>query len=404
MVGTKRNSSSANYTANVKFLEPEGESFWASLMFHGTEKVLLPFITTLLNALIVTQLVMGAFYLASIFTFKGLIFGQINPTPERLEFTTLSLNSLRDWVIINAFGLLDFILSSFISRVSAEKQAYFRDASYALEVGIPSARSEIERLSKKVSSLEQSNSNLNEEVKSSQFEQQAAKLVSEQQQKLMLELQGSLKKEKEQCSNLIAELNKTKLSLVESSRKRDEAVNQAKLADLKANEYASKVIEQAIEVLEKPLDLLDAQDARIILEKYLGLKGEEVLDWKGEREIRSEAFKKRSELEQELGRRLSQEEYASLPELPDATATIQSEAGKTIYRLDIEIDGAYFNRMLKRKINGLAVNSRKSGRPVIRVSQTRRRAQRILSEIKLAGAEDRFQVLILENLSYAKFC
>ncbi len=69
-------------------------------------------------------------------------------------------------------------------------------------------------------------------------------------------------------------------------------------------------------------EALDAGEARIILELTLAHRGEKLLSWKSEHEIRSEAFAERASQEQALGRRFTPTEIAALPELPDARLRI----------------------------------------------------------------------------------
>ncbi len=142
---------------------------------------------------------------------------------------------------------------------------------------------------------------------------------------------------------------------------------------------------------------LDAQDARSALEKYLSRLGQRLLDWQSEREIRSEALSLRALIIKERGYELTQEELAGLPELPDARATIEPAPGDETYRVDIEIDGAYYNRMLKRKINGFLDNHCQTGRSLVWVTTTRRRAKRIRQEIEIAGARHCIAVMVLED-------
>lgn len=148
-------------------------------------------------------------------------------------------------------------------------------------------------------------------------------------------------------------------------------------------------------------EALDAGDAWIIIEHALVQRGEKIMSWKSEHEIRSEAFAERASQEQALGRRFTPTEIAALPELPDARLRIQSADGSNIYRLDLEIDGAYYNKMLKRKVAGLHANSLTTGSGVIWVVATAQRGQRIEQEIRLAGAAATIEVLVLDgNVPY----
>ncbi len=144
---------------------------------------------------------------------------------------------------------------------------------------------------------------------------------------------------------------------------------------------------------------LDAQEARYYLERRLTGQGERLLDWKSEREIRSAAFKERDKLEKEKGRRLNMLELAELPALPDARATVERtrNGDYETYQIDIEIDGAYFNAMLKAKLVGLLQVRRATGRPLIWVTTTHRRAERIKQEIAKIGGTTEVTLLVLDE-------
>lgn len=98
---------------------------------------------------------------------------------------------------------------------------------------------------------------------------------------------------------------------------------------------------------------LDAIDARIKLESLLATRNATLLDWTGERELRSEQSSAIKAKVHDLGRLLTQDELNEMPHIPDAEALIKDVSGP-IYRLAIEIDGAYFGSMLRSKIVGLS--------------------------------------------------
>jgi hypothetical protein len=146
---------------------------------------------------------------------------------------------------------------------------------------------------------------------------------------------------------------------------------------------------------------LDAQDARYQLEGELVARGERLLDWKGERELRSQARREQMRQEAESGSNRSIEELPGLPDLPDARILIEGSAAEsyTRYSLDIEIDGEYYGQMLKSKVAALYQGSQQSGREVVWVTATSGRAARLNQEIARAGAIGHLRVMLLQAAS-----
>ncbi|MEI6044387.1 MAG: replication-relaxation family protein [Chloroflexota bacterium] len=107
-----------------------------------------------------------------------------------------------------------------------------------------------------------------------------------------------------------------------------------------------------------------AQDAILKLEQELIVQGKVLVDWKQEREIRS------------LLKRQQKKGDTSQLEVPDAQATVRDETTGEIYKVEIEVDGAYYGKMLQSKINRFAA----SNKPTIWVT-TSDRAAMIITKI-----------------------
>lgn len=122
-----------------------------------------------------------------------------------------------------------------------------------------------------------------------------------------------------------------------------------------------------------------AQDARAVIEKQLTEQGAALVEWRGERELRSQAAKARSR----------SRPFGNIADIPDAAAVIESANGSTA-ELAIEIDGQYYGQMLKKKIAGIA----RSGQPCLWVTSGEGRGQRINAEVAQSGA-DNITVLVV---------
>lgn len=119
-----------------------------------------------------------------------------------------------------------------------------------------------------------------------------------------------------------------------------------------------------------------AQEARIKLEQQLAERGAKLLQWRNEHELRGDAIRQKMKNKRALG-------FGKLADIADAAATIQ-EADGTTQQLDIEIDGQYYGQMLKDKISKFG----RGGKPVLWVSPSAARAERIQTEANQAGAEN----------------
>ncbi|HEX2916853.1 MAG TPA: hypothetical protein VH186_39205, partial [Chloroflexia bacterium] len=135
-----------------------------------------------------------------------------------------------------------------------------------------------------------------------------------------------------------------------------------------------------------------AQRARLRLEKELGARGLVLVEWTGERALRSEAYRGRLsgrvDKKQAGGAGLNNTRTAP-GEWGDAKAIFQDRTGGQSYSFNLEIDGQYWGRMLREKIEGLA----ESGHPVVWVTLPSR-AGRIRAEIMRTGANN-IQVMVL---------
>jgi hypothetical protein len=108
-----------------------------------------------------------------------------------------------------------------------------------------------------------------------------------------------------------------------------------------------------------------AQDALLKLEKEWAEQGKVIVNWKHERELKSE---------------LSHQQHKGIDtsevEVADAQATVRDDSTGEIYQVDIEVDGEYYGKMLKSKIDRFAA----SNKPTIWVT-TPNRAAMITSRI-----------------------
>ena len=148
-----------------------------------------------------------------------------------------------------------------------------------------------------------------------------------------------------------------------------------------------------------------AADARLLLEEHYASQGFKLLDWKHERELRREQKRKatsKSRLEfsnsivvssgttkpgswQPLGRK-SQVQL----EIADAEAIFLNPLTGEVKTLPIEIDGDYFGKMLRSKLN----NFSQMGKPLVWVSEGLGRATRIKAELEQIGSTN-IEVLML---------
>jgi DNA-binding PadR family transcriptional regulator len=116
-----------------------------------------------------------------------------------------------------------------------------------------------------------------------------------------------------------------------------------------------------------------AQAGRIAIERQLATQGQgdRLVEWRSERELRSEAAKARNR----------RRPFGNVADIADASMSVESADGTTT-QTAIEIDGQYYGKMLTKKINSLA----KSGQPVVWVTSGAGRGARIQSEVQQAGA------------------
>jgi DNA-binding PadR family transcriptional regulator len=112
-----------------------------------------------------------------------------------------------------------------------------------------------------------------------------------------------------------------------------------------------------------------AQEAIIKLEKEWAEQGKELVNWKHERELRSE-------MKQKQGKFKKVTTNQPQVEVADAQATIRDNTTGEIYEVEIEVDGAYYGKMLKGKIDRFAA----SNKPAIWVT-TPDRAEMIANRI-----------------------
>jgi DNA-binding PadR family transcriptional regulator len=100
---------------------------------------------------------------------------------------------------------------------------------------------------------------------------------------------------------------------------------------------------------------LTGQDARIQLERQLAERGERLLYWKNEREIRSEFYREQAAYNKKYGYAHNKQHWGkpSIDDIADAQATIIDRDGNE-HTISIEIDGQYYGKMLDKKIAAFA--------------------------------------------------
>ena len=119
------------------------------------------------------------------------------------------------------------------------------------------------------------------------------------------------------------------------------------------------------------------QDALVRLEENLEARGAVLVEWRSERELRGEQRREQIALK---GRAAGSRSRLDFEDIADAQAIIEEGDG-SVTTLDIEVDGAYYGRMLANKLSNLG----RSGRPTLWVTVGARRAARIRREVEEAG-------------------
>jgi hypothetical protein len=126
---------------------------------------------------------------------------------------------------------------------------------------------------------------------------------------------------------------------------------------------------------------LMAQRARFKLEEQLKNRGLELAGWLNERELRSQARRKLHP-----GARA----WGALGGVADAQASLVDPATGETSTLNIEVDGAYYGKVLLNKIKAIA----SAGKTTIWVT-TPDREKRIRSEISQAGADNLIEIMVI---------
>ena len=123
---------------------------------------------------------------------------------------------------------------------------------------------------------------------------------------------------------------------------------------------------------------LVGQDTRLVLEQRLAERGQRLLQWKSERELRSEFYSDQARYNRKHGRAWNTPapRYTGRPradDLYDAQALIEGSDGQE-RQLGIEIDGQYYGKMLAAKIASFTA---RPDQPIIWATTSRLRAERI---------------------------
>lgn len=126
---------------------------------------------------------------------------------------------------------------------------------------------------------------------------------------------------------------------------------------------------------------LMAQQARFRLIERLEKQGLKLAGWLNERQLHSQARRKL-----QPGKRA----YGRIGGIADAQASILNPATGEIESRNIEVDGAYYGKVLREKIAGIA----RTGTRTTWVT-TPERAARIIREINDAGASNLIDVMVI---------
>lgn len=126
---------------------------------------------------------------------------------------------------------------------------------------------------------------------------------------------------------------------------------------------------------------LMAQAARFRLQDRLKERGLKLAGWLNERQLRSQA---------RLKRKPGTRAWGALGGIADAQAVIMNPATGEIDNQNIEVDGAYYGKMLRGKIGAIG----RAGISTIWVT-TPQRAGHIKSEIDRAGADSVIEVMVI---------
>ncbi|HEX2911479.1 MAG TPA: hypothetical protein VH186_11780 [Chloroflexia bacterium] len=137
-----------------------------------------------------------------------------------------------------------------------------------------------------------------------------------------------------------------------------------------------------------------AQEARLQLEKTLRARGLTLVEWAGERQLRSEFYRNQST---HLGLRTGYRAATASPtsrdflELVDARAIITNTATGKSWAVLVEIDGDYWGQRLRQKLTALA----QAAQPVVWITPPRR-AGRVRAEITKVRAHN-IELIVLQS-------
>lgn len=215
----------------------------------GLEEGLLAVITTAFYGTIGAGIIDCGMRLAAFFTtgpFSAWLFPQI------------------EYPLVAAGLILGSVLLYVIkTRLKAETAEFLAKAGQALTVELPTAYYKIETLQKDLLTSQEAKTQAQQEVTRLVIDLRASQQVAEQQQRQLVELHLQLKKLEDLKHNLNNQLEEMKIGLSEANKRYGQARQQTLLADLKANEYAAKAVEQAISALNRTAGTLSAMEKQL---------------------------------------------------------------------------------------------------------------------------------------------
>lgn len=213
------------------------------------EEVLVAVVTTAFYGLTLAGLIDCGMRLAAFFkigSFSAWLF-------PRIEYPLVAAGLL---IAIVPLGVIKDYLRTGMTR-------FLEEASYALMVELPGERDKIKTLQNDLQTSQELAAQAQQEVTSLTIELRASQLVVEQQQHQLVELEVQLKKLGDAKHDLTSKLEEMKTALNEANKRYEQAQKQARLADLKANEYAARAIEQAVSDLSRTASTLDAMEKQL---------------------------------------------------------------------------------------------------------------------------------------------
>ncbi len=157
-------------------------------------------------------------------------------------------------------NVLLFVIKTHLKAGSAE---FLEEASHALIVELPKAQGKVKILQKDLVASQEAKTEAQQEITCLKIDLRASQQVVEQQQRQLIELHLQLKVVEDVKIKLNSKLEELKIGLSAANKRYEQAQQQARLADLKANEYAARAVNQAVSDLAKTAETLNAMEKQL---------------------------------------------------------------------------------------------------------------------------------------------